>query len=82
MYMIRNAAGDVVDIGIHDTDFISMANDPAVFTEMARVGGLFNSPSGMPRLFNYSNQAKAGALDAPTFMRELYERRFDVKAPF
>jgi hypothetical protein len=67
---------------------INMATDPAVAVEMGRIVRLFQRPSvpgktpPMARLFDYSNRAKTGTLDATTFMRELYELRFDTKAPF
>ena len=76
MYVIRNAAGKVVDIGIHDTDMINMSNDPAVAGELGRIVRLFQREASgqtppMARLFNYSNLAKEGTLDAQLHARSV-----------
>ena len=71
IYVVRDAAGKVVDVGIHDPDMINMATDPAVAVEMGRIVRLFQRPSvpgetpPMARLFDYSNRAKTRTSTRP-----------------
>ena len=71
-------------IGIHDTDMITLANDPAIAPEMSRLLPLFQQETavGMQKLCTFEKNARAGTLDGPAFMRETWRLRYDTKPPF
>ena len=84
MYVVRNAAGRMVDIGIHDTDMITMARDPAAAPQLGYVMNVFGrQPGALERLLpNYYSQSLNGTLNGRVFMRDVYQVRFGVAPPF
>ena len=71
-------------IGIHDTDMITLATDPAIAPEMSRLLPLFQQEKGvgLQKLCTFEKNARAGTLDGPAFMRETWRLRYDTAAPF
>jgi hypothetical protein len=82
-YVTRDAQGRPV-VGIHDTDMITRASDPATAAEMSRLLPLFHreGPAGFKRLCEFNTAAQAGTLDGAALMRETWRLRYQTEAPF
>jgi hypothetical protein len=82
-YLTRDAQGRPV-IGIHDTDMITRASDPAIAAEMSRLVPLFQrkGPAGFKQLCEFNKAAQAGALDGAALMREVWRLRNETEPPF
>jgi hypothetical protein len=79
-YAIRDAQGRRV-FGIHDTDMITLASDPAVAAELSRLVPLFHKegPAGFKKLCEFNTAAQDGTLNAASFMHETFRLRYEVK---
>jgi len=83
-YLTRDVQGRPV-VGIHDTDMITRATDPAIAGQLSRLLGPFQQAfgtEGLPKLYNYECQARAGTLDATAFMRDVWRARYNTAPPF
>jgi hypothetical protein len=83
-YLTRDAQGRPI-VGIHDTDMITRATDPAVASQFSRLLGPFQEAfgsEGLPKLYYYECQARAGTLDATAFMRDVWRARYRTAPPF
>jgi hypothetical protein len=82
-YVAGNAQGRPI-IGIHDTDMITLASDPATAAEISRLVPLFHrdGPAGFQRLCEFNKAAQAGTLDGAALMREAWQLRHETAPPF